>query len=78
MTNFQAEAEQQWPEDEAHNAADYALSLFADEGRDYYHQWLIKERSAVIHNLFNEDAALIKRYTDRFNQLTAPTTNFYL
>jgi hypothetical protein len=77
-TTLQNEAEQNWPEDEAHSAAEYALALFADEGRDYYHQWLIKERSAVIHNLFDDDAALMDRYTNRFNQLTAPTTNLYL
>lgn len=76
MNVFQL-AEKYWPEDEARGAAEFALSLFETDGRDYYHQWLIKERSAVIHNLFNDDAELIKRFSDEFNRLTAPTTNLY-
>lgn len=67
-----------WPEDEAIIAAEYALSLFNDEGRDYYHQWLIKERSTVIHNLFDDDQHLIDRYINKFNSLTSNITNLYL
>ena len=66
-----------WPEDEARIAAEFALSLFETDGRDYYHQWLVKERSAVIHNLFDDDEALIERFRVEFNKLTAPVTNFY-
>ena len=66
-----------YPEDQAHLDAEYALDLFKIEGRDYYHQWLIKERSSVIHNLF-DDSAHLERYIERFNKLTATTTNFYM
>lgn len=66
-----------WPEDEARAMAEFALSLFETDGRDYYHQWLVKERSAVVHNIFNDDEALIARFTAEFNKLTAPVTNLY-
>ena len=65
-----------WPEDEARLSASFALDLFETEGRDYYHQWLIKER-AVIHNVFDGEQALIDRFTVKFNDMTAPTTNVY-
>ena len=77
MSTLYQSAVDQWPEDEARALADFALSLFETDGRDYYHQWLVKERSAVIHNVFNDDKALIARFTAEFNRLTAPTTNFY-
>ena len=66
-----------WPEDEARAMAEFALSLFETDGRDYYQQWLVKERSAVVHNIFNDDEALIARFTAEFNKITAPVTNLY-
>jgi hypothetical protein len=77
MTFYQ-DAIDNFPEDEAALTADFALSLFETEGADYYHQWLIKERSSVIHNTFDDDEAQIKRYIDRFNELTADKTRFYM
>jgi len=73
-----ADAQSNWPEDEAVLTAEYALDLFETEGRDYYHQWLIKERSSVVHNIFDDDEALIQRYKEKFNALTAHITNFYM
>jgi len=67
-----------FPEDQAHIDAEFALDMFKTEGADYYHQWLIKERSCVIHNVFDDDEAQIKRYIDKFNDLTASHTNFYM
>ena len=67
-----------FPEDQAHIDAEYAIDMFKTEGADYYHQWLIKERSCVIHNVFDDDEAQIKRYIDKFNELTASHTNFYM
>lgn len=67
-----------WPEDEAHLDAEYALELFKTEGQDYYHQWLIKERSSVVHNTFDDDESLIERYINKFNDLTSHITNFYM
>ena len=67
-----------FPEDQAHIDAEFALDMFKTEGADYYHQWLIKERSCVIHNVFDDDQAQIKRYIDKFNELTASHTNFYM
>ena len=67
-----------FPEDQAHIDAEFALDMFKTEGADYYHQWLIKERSSVIHNTFDDDQAQIKRYIDKFNDLTASHTNFYM
>jgi adenylate kinase family enzyme len=67
-----------FPEDQAHIDAEFALDMFKTEGADYYHQWLIKERSCVIHNVFDDDEAQIKRYIDKFNELTASHTNFYM
>jgi len=66
-----------WPEDEANLTADFALDLFDHHGRDYYHAWLIKERG-TLHNLFNDDQALIDRFIVKFNALTAETTNLYI
>jgi hypothetical protein len=77
MTFYQA-AIDNFPEDQATIDADFALSLFETEGADYYHQWLIKERSSVIHNTFDDDQDQIKRYIDRFNDLTAQKTNLYM
>jgi hypothetical protein len=77
MTFYQA-AIDNFPEDQAALDADFALSLFETEGADYYHQWLIKERSSVIHNIFDDDQAQIKRYIDRFNELTSDKTRFYM
>jgi adenylate kinase family enzyme len=67
-----------FPEDQATMDAEFALDMFKVEGRDYYHQWLIKERSCVIHNTFDDDEALIKRYIDKFNELTSEVTNLYM
>ncbi len=78
MTTLHQSALDNWAEDEAHIDAEFAIELFKSEGADYYHQWLIKERSCVIHNIFDDDEALIKRYVDKFNELTAPITNFYM
>jgi hypothetical protein len=77
MTFYQA-AIDNFPEDQAIIDADFALSLFETEGSEYYHQWLIKERSSVIHNTFDDNQAQIKRYIDRFNDLTAQKTNLYM
>lgn len=62
-----------WPEDEASMSASIALEIFADDGRDYYHQWLIKERNHFI-KIFNDDA-LMSRFCDKFNSVTFETTN---
>ena len=78
MTTLYQSAVNNWPEDEAHLDAEFALEMFKNEGADYYHQWLIKERSCVVHNTFDDDEALIKRYIDKFNDLTAEVTNFYM
>ena len=78
MTTLYQSAENNWPEDEAVQDAEYALDLFETEGADYYHQWLIKERSSVLHNTFDDDESLIKRYIDKFNYLTSHITNFYM
>ena len=67
-----------FPEDQAIMDAEFALNMFEVEGQDYYHQWLIKERSSVVHNTFDDDEALIKRYIDKFNDLTADITNLYM
>jgi hypothetical protein len=75
--SLQQVAEENWPEDEARLAAEFALALYETEGRDYYHQWLIKERSCVIHNVFDDDQVLIDRFETEFNRLTTPTTNLY-
>ena len=66
-----------WPEDEAHMSASYALDLFESDGRDEYHAWLIKERGCL-RNLFDDDQALIDRFIVKFNALTAGTTNLYI
>ena len=78
MTTLYQSAVNNWPEDEAVQDAEYALDLFKTEGQDYYHQWLIKERSSVLHNTFDDDESLIKRYIDKFNYLTSHITNFYM
>lgn len=67
-----------FPEDQAIMDSEFALNIFEVEGRDYYHQWLIKERSSVVHNTFDDDETLIKRYIDKFNDLTADVTNLYM
>lgn len=77
MTFYQA-AIDNFPEDQATIDADFALSLFETEGSDYYYQWLMKERSSVIHNTFDDNQDQIKRYIDRFNELTADKTRFYM
>jgi len=78
MNSLYQEAANNWPEDEATLDAEFAIALFNDEGRDYYHQWLIKERSSVLHNTFDDDQELINRYIDKFNKLTAQITNLYI
>lgn len=75
--SFMSEAETNWPEDEARQAAEYALYLFKEEGKDYYHQWLVTERRCVISNVFDEDQALIERFARKFNELTVDTTGLY-
>jgi hypothetical protein len=77
MTTLYQSAVDNYPEDEAHASAQYALDLFETDGADALHQWIIKERSAVIHNLFDDDETLIARFTKKFNELTAPVTNLY-
>jgi hypothetical protein len=72
------DAQANWPEDEAVLTAEYALDLFKIEGRDEYHNWLVKECSCVVNNLFNDDEDLIERYKKKFNALTAHITNFYM
>ena len=67
-----------WPEDEASQDAEFAIELFKNEGADYYHQWLIKERSSVLHNTFDDDESLINRYIEKFNDLTSEVTNLYM
>jgi hypothetical protein len=65
-----------WPEDEASISASMALEIYEDEGSDYYHQWLIRERKHMV-TVFNDDA-LMQRFSDKFNALTAPKTNLYI
>jgi len=77
MTFFLA-AINNFPEDKAAIDTDFPLSLFETEGSDYYYQWLMKERSSVIHNTFDDNQDQIKRYIDRFNELTADKTRFYM
>jgi hypothetical protein len=72
-----ADAIDSWPEDEANLTADFALDLFDHHGRDYYHAWLIKERGCL-HNLFNDDDALIERFKIKFNSITSKITGFYI
>jgi hypothetical protein len=62
-----------WPEDEASMSASMALEIFADDGHDYYHQWLIKERNHFM-KIFN-DEELMKRFCAKFNALTLNITN---
>ena len=78
MNSLYQSAIDNWPEDEATLDAEFAIALFKDEGRDYYHQWLIKERSSVLHNTFDDDQELMNRYIDKFNKLTADITNLYI
>jgi hypothetical protein len=74
--NFNQSALANWPEDEARASAALGLELFEEEGRDGYHQWLIRERR-VIANVFDGDQTLIGRFMAKFNAMTAPTTNLY-
>ena len=74
--NFNQSALAQWPEDEAHLSAALALEIFEEQGRDDYHQWLIRERR-VMNDVFDGDQALIDRFMAEFNTLTAPITNLY-
>lgn len=76
--SFYQDAINSWPEDEATQDAEFALGLFETEGADYLHQWLIKERSAVVRNTFDDDQQLITRYIDKFNSLTSHITNLYM
>lgn len=78
MTTLYQSALDNYPEDQACMDAEFSIELFKNEGRDYYHQWLIKERSSVLHNTFDDDEALIKRYIDKFNELTFSTTNLFM
>ena len=74
--NFNQSALAHWPEDEARASAALGLELFEEEGRDNYHQWLIRERR-VMNDVFDGDQALIDRFMAEFNAMTAPTTNLY-
>ena len=65
-----------WPEDEADMSAEYALDTFEIDGAEYYHQWLIRERDHWV-KVFSDDA-LMKRFSARFNAITAKTTNIYI
>lgn len=63
------EAEDQWPEEEAGLAAAHAIELFNMEGKDYCHQWVIKER---VHWTSVFDSSDMKRFTERFNAIAFP------
>ncbi|NBX49946.1 hypothetical protein EBT25_08385 [bacterium] len=78
MKTLQQDAENNWAEDEATLSADFALDLYANEGHDYYHQWLMRERDHFWNNVFQQDVALMNRFSDLFNNLTAKTTNLYI
>lgn len=78
MTTLQQSAELNWPEDEATSLADFALDLFKQDGRDYYHKWLMNERDHFWNKVFDKDVDLMNRFSDLFNQLTAKTTNLYI
>lgn len=71
-----SDAVENWAEDEASLSASMALSIFEEEGQDYYHQWLIKERAHFV-KIFNDDN-MMNRFTKKFNELTSPTTNLYM
>ena len=78
MTTLQQDAVTNWAEDEATLSADFALDLYASEGHDYYHQWLMRERNHFWNNVFQQDVKLMDRFSDLFNKLTAKTTNLYI
>jgi hypothetical protein len=78
MTTLYQSALDNYPEDQAHLDSEFAIELFKTEGHDYYHQWLIKERSCVIHNTFDDDQDSINRYINKFNELTSQITNLYM
>ena len=72
------EAQALWPEDEARALADYGLSLYEQEGHDYYHKWLMSERDHFWNKVFERDLNMMNRFSDLFNSLTAKTTNLYI
>ena len=74
--NFNQSALANWPEDEARASAALGLEIFEEQGRDNYHQWLIRERRVII-DVFDNDQTLIDRFMVEFNAMTAPTTNLY-
>lgn len=78
MSTLFQNAELHWPEDEARLSADFALDLFETEGHDYYHQWLMRERDHFWNTVFQQDAALMDRFSNLFNELTAKKTNLYI
>ena len=78
MNTLQNNAELYWAEDEAALLADFALYLYKDEGHDYYHQWLMRERDHFFNRVFERDLELMTRFCDSFNKLTAKTTNLYI
>ena len=65
-----------WPEDEAAISASMAIEIFNDEGQDYYHQWLIRERKHMV-SVFNDDL-MMNRFCDKFNSLTFSITNLII
>ncbi len=78
MNSLQNNAELNWAEDEACLLAAYALELYKQDGHDDYHKWLMSERTHFFNRVFEQDAELMKRFSDLFNQLTAKTTNLYI
>lgn len=76
MSALYTDAVDNWPEDEAGLCASIALEIFEDEGKDNYHQWLIKERQHMI-KVFNDDS-MMSRFCVKFNTLTVPTTNLFI
>jgi hypothetical protein len=78
QTQFIHDAINNWPEDEATLSAEFALDLYASEGHDYYHQWLMRERDHFWNTVFEKDSELMDRFTESFNKLTSKITNLYI
>jgi len=61
-----------WPIEEAALESATALEIFAEDGLDYYHQWVIRTRQHWA-KVFEDDADY-KAFSDHFNALTFETT----
>lgn len=70
------DAVENWPEDEASISASMAVEIYQEEGHDYYHQWLIRERKHFA-DIFS-DPALMERFCAKFNALTFEITNLVI